>query len=276
MKKNKSRSILIIALILTLITSCNKDVIIDSEISIITTVNEESQAAAINECIVSVVDKYVSTYNFVNQTLNDQLPVITVSPNDSITFPKTFILDFGNTGFTGISGIILKGKIIAQVNDKIWKSNIHKVVTFDHFYVDNNKISGTDTIKTTGSYSINNPITIIVANDTISRTDETKTTWKSYRIRTLIDDGGTTELNDDKFSITGSSNGVNMIGVPYATFVTPTNPLIWFNNYTFYVQGSVTVATERKIALIDFGAGLLDDQAIISIDNIPNIITLKK
>jgi hypothetical protein len=102
-------------------------------------------------------------------------------------------------------------------------------------------------------------------------------TWNSNRTRTRISNGGTPlDPTDDEFSITGGSEGLNAKGVHYIMAISANNPLIAYNNYPHFVQGSVTMTTEKRSALMDYGDGTKDNLATVTINGVTKTITLKK
>jgi hypothetical protein len=265
------------------VTSCTSETSAGTDASIATTASDESQAATISDGVIAEADQYLSTaassgYMAVKSAEDSvTVPIVTVTPKDSVSFPKTVTIDFGTAGFTGKRGNVLKGKLIVVISDRMWKANSSKTITFDNFYVNGNKVAGSKVVTYKGLNASKNPYSTIVVKDTITRTDGTVVIWNSVRTRERIDNGGTIgDASDDKFSITGGSNGINAKGVAYTMVISANNPLIAFNSYPHFVQGSVTISTEKRTVLVDYGTGTKDDQATITINGVTKNITLKK
>lgn len=262
-------------------TSCTADFASATDSALATTATDEAQAATLNDEVINEADQYVNVtanagYMAVKSVETTSQPTITISVKDSVTFPKTIVIDFGTTGFTGKRGNILKGKLIVEISDRLWKANSSKKITFENFYVNDKKISGSKTVTNKGLNASNHPYWTISVSDTITRTDGTQITWNSERTRERIDNGGTPLiLADDKYSITGSSNGINAKGKIYTMTIEESNPLIIFNNYPHFVQGAVTITSETKTAVLDYGNGTKDNKATVTINGTTKNITLK-
>jgi len=54
-----------------------------------------------------------------------------------------------------------------------------------------------------------------------------------------------------------------------------TRPLIEYNNFKFFVQGTVTTTTQTKTAVLDYGDGTLDNKATLTINGVTKNITLR-
>ena len=104
------------------------------------------------------------------------------------------------------------------------------------------------------------------------RTDGSKVIWNSERVRTRI-------LNTDvsvKYSITGSSNGINGNGVAYTMEIDPTKPLVIGTGCPYFVSGAVIITTEKRSALLDYGDGTADAIATLTINGVTKEIKLRK
>lgn len=282
MKKRQFMAMLAIAIGFAFLgTACTADFASATDSALATTASDEAQAATLNDEVINEADQYVNItanagYAAVKSAETVSHPSITVSVKDSVTFPKTIVIDFGTSGFTGKRGNILKGKLIVEISDRMWKANSTKKITFDNFYVNDKKISGYKTVTNKGLNGSNNPYWTISVSDTISRTDGTQITWNSERTRERIDNGGTPLIfADDKYSITGSSNGVNAKGKTYSMAIDESNPLIIFTNYPHFVQGAVTITSETRTAVLDYGDGKKDNKATVTINGTTKNITLK-
>ncbi|MFT3752234.1 MAG: hypothetical protein QM800_04935 [Paludibacter sp.] len=282
MRKRKFMAMLVVATGFVFCgTSCTADFASATDSALATTASDEAQAAILNNEVINEADQYVNTaanagYMGVKSTETASQPTITISVKDSVTFPKTIVIDFGTTGFIGKRGNVLKGKLIVEISDRMWKANASKKITFDNFSVNDKKISGSKTVTNKGLNASNHPYWTISVSDTITRTDGTQVIWNSERTRERIDNGGTPLiLADDKYSISGSSNGVNAKGKAYTMTIDESNPLIVYSNYPHFVQGAVTITSETKTAVLDYGIGTKDNKATVTINGKTKNITLK-
>ena len=266
-------------------TSCSNEAAVGTDASVMTTASDESQAATVSDAVLSEADQYVTiaanSGYMAAKSIEGTIvvtPTVTITPKDSITFPKTITIDYGTTGFTGKRGNVLTGKMIVVISDRMWKKNSTKSVTFDNFTVNGNKVAGSKVITNNGLNASKEQSFTVVIKDTMTRAEDGKIViWNSDRTRTRISNGGTTaDASDDEYSISGGSNGINAKGVAYIMVITANNPLITYNNYPFFVQGSVTMTTEKRSALMDYGDGTKDNKATVTINGVTKDITLKK
>lgn len=265
-------------------TSCSNEATVGTDASVIVTASDESQAATVSDGVITEAEQYVtasanSGYK-VAKSMYETLaltPTVTITSKDSITFPKTIVIDFGTTGFTGKRGNVLTGKLIVVISDRMWKVNSTRTITYDNFTVNGNKVAGLKVITNNGVNASKEPSQTVVIKDTITRVDGTKVIWNSERKRTRISNGGTPQdPTDDEFSISGGSNGINAKGIAYIMVISSNNPLIAYNNYPHFVQGTVTMTTQKRSALIDYGNGAKDDLATVTINGVTKDIKLKR
>ncbi len=265
-------------------SSCTKNDNLATDASLTTTATDEAQAASLSDAVVSTADTYVNTLADNNYSASTPMavkgevevsrPIITVDKPDSLNFPKIITIDFGTTGYIDNRGDTLKGKVIITVSDKIWKSGASKTIKLVDFYVNGNNVKGSKSIVNNGLNAAKNPSYTTTVSDTIIRVDKSTIIRNASRTRVRIDNNGTTKLFwDDKFSITGSTSGVNAKGVAYTVVIT--NPLIIYNNYPYFVKGTVTTNTETRTAVLDYGDGTKDRKATLTINGVTKDIILK-
>jgi len=263
-------------------TSCTNENNVATDASLTTTATDEAQAASLSDAVVSNVDTYVNTIAdngytgalFVKSEVEVAGPTITIDKKDSVNFPKVITIDFGTTGFIDGRGDTIKGKIIITVSDRIWKSGATKAIKLVDFYVNGNNIKGSKSIVNNGLNAAKNPSYTTTVSDTIIRVDKSTIIRNATRTRERIDNNGTPKIFwDDKFSITGSTTGVNAKGVAYSVDIT--SPLIIYNNYPFFVKGTVTTTTQTRTAVLDYGDGTKDNKATLTINGVIKNIILR-
>ncbi len=258
--------------ILFFVGSCKKDeVIIDPNLSITTAAGDEAMASRLSDGILSDVEQIISTYSF----STDLVPVVTVIPNDTITYPKSVVIDFGTSGYVGVRGNTLKGIVKVQLTNKLTTVNSIKILTYSNFSINDKKFTGIDSITNKGINASLAPIELIRTNDTISVSGSSNIIWKATRARARYDTAGTPTPADDSYSVTGSASGIASTGLPFAMYITSTNPLVCFNNYPNFIQGSLNITSDNKSALLDYGAGEMDDKATLIVGTDTIKITLK-
>ena len=263
-------------------TSCTNENNVATDASLTTTATDEAQAASLSDAVVSNVDNYVNTIAdngytgalFVKGEVEAVGPTITIDKKDSVNFPKVITIDFGTTGFIDGRGDTIKGKIIITVSDRIWKTGATKTIKLIDFYVNGNNVKGSKSIVNNGLNAAKNPSYTTTVSDTIIRVDKSTIIRNATRTRERIDNNGTPKIFwDDKFSITGSTTGVNAKGVAYSVDIT--SPLIIYNNYPFFVKGTVTTTTQTRTAVLDYGDGTKDNKATLTINGVIKNIILR-
>jgi hypothetical protein len=199
--------------------------------------------------------------------------VITVDKPGNV-FPRTFTLDFGTVGVKGKKGNILKGKIFVVVSNRMDIANSTRTLTFNNFSVNDNAVKGSKIVKYNGDSPKKN--WTITLNDTVIKAADGKTIISnSIRTRTLISDNGTPKIYaDDSYSIEGSATGINAKGIAFKVLVT--KPLITDGLWPVFVEGTISVTTEKRSAILDFGDGERDLIATTTINGVTKTITLRK
>jgi len=292
MKKVNLLAIIAISFSISSMVSCTSDLNTGTDASLTTTATDESQAATINDQVVSTADDYVNGldaagYQAVKSStstnpektsikLTMDSIIITVDRVGLNDYPKNICLDFG-TGVTVKRGNRLKGKIYITVSAKMTIANSTRTFVFSDFFVNDNAVKGSKVVTYKGLNTSSQPYWTIDASDTIVRTDGTKVIWNSERTRTRIATNDTPLIYwDDTYSITGASSGLNAKGVAYTMVIQDTNPLIISGNFPYFTKGSVVITTDNKTVLVDYGDGTKDNKATATINGITKEFTLKK
>ncbi len=205
------------------------------------------------------------------KSMNDYYTCATISLGagefDLTTWPKHVTVDFG-TGCTGTDGRTRKGKVIYTASNWMHEAGSVCTVTTNNYYVDGYKIEGTKTITNQGINS-NQHLSyhVVVANGVITHPTGEHHTWSTDRVTEWIS-GESTLLNpwDDKFSTTGSANGVTTTNVNYTITIDNANPLIteWICRYIEQGKLTITVGTQPSI-LVDYGNTGCDANASFTI-----------
>lgn len=215
----------------------------------------------------AAVDKNIAG-NLVEPTVISNLTLscatVTVTPVNG--FPKTIVIDFG-TGCTSPNGIHRKGKINIVLTDSVRRMGSRAIMTFDNYYVNLYKVEGTYTWTNTsvpGTRSWNR------------KTEAGKITapdgryWLHSGNRDVVQTAGvSTPLNllDDIFSITGVHSISNSAGD--TRNITVLEALQKKTACTNIDKGKLKVQGPSHYAVIDFGDGICDNLATISINGRP-------
>ncbi|MBK8848093.1 MAG: hypothetical protein IPO27_16770 [Bacteroidetes bacterium] len=279
MKKEMMRILMLTMIAALVITGCKKDNDNDTE-------TESSSDNAIAEAQFDNVARQVGDVADANKWLdfwNGGIHVqlngcanISVVPADTITWPKTVTIDFGPVNCTGWDGKMHRGKIIAVFTGRYRNPGTVISISFDNYFVNNNKIEGTKTITNNGFNNSNHlSYSIVVSNGKITKPDGSTLTWNSTRTREWIS-GYSTQGNhkDDEYLISGSASGTSFKGISFAANIT--QPLLVSPSCKWIMSGIVELTPQGKpTRTINFGSGNCDDQATITIKNKTFTITLK-
>ena len=197
---------------------------------------------------------------------------ITVVPNIPHVFPKTVTIDFG-TGCLGRDGKYRKGKIVSIYTNPMVVPGAKVSTTFVGFYVDSFKIEGTHITENT---SVNNMqgwrVSVIDGKVTNTNTNKWRK-WNSVKDVLQIEGNGTPAFPlDDVYRITGGSTGSNSAGHSWSANIV--DPLIKKFTCRWIVKGTVRLMRDGRYALLDYGNGDCDNEAIIYINGVPHRITL--
>lgn len=199
---------------------------------------------------------------------------VTIEPMDRVTWPKTITIDFGTEGCLVREDVVKKGKIIiiqsAPQRAEAWE----KVITFENYFVNDNKIEGTHTLTyhiRSGHPVWNNTLT----NSTITTPEGVIRTRTATHIR--VQTRGTETLRDrldDVFQITGNARGINREGKTFSWVIT--DPLVMHMGCNWIRKGTKEINLEgQSTAVLDFGGGECDNLATITRDGEVKEITLR-
>ncbi len=198
---------------------------------------------------------------------------VTITPSDSISWPKTLTIDFGSTNCLCTDGRYRRGKLIANLTGKYRDLGTVITVTLDQYYVNDNHIEGSKTITNlghVGTYGNGNNLkySVVVANGKVTLAAGSNTIyWNSTRTREWIEGENTAWplWTDDVYIIDGSASGTDLNGNTFT--VTIINPLRVALNCKWIESGTIEVTPEGLATrTVDFGSGDCDDQANVTIN----------
>ncbi len=143
-------------------------------------------------------------------------PVITVTPLDLTTFPKTITINY-QSGVLCKDGITRKGIVTIVSTDWYGKKDSKHTTTFDNYYEGDFKIEGTHLAKNLGknedgklvySVTIENGKITTKTGATINYTENSTRTWVA---------GANTPLNiwDDEYLLNGTQSGTSSKNIDY-------------------------------------------------------------
>ncbi|MBI1344312.1 MAG: hypothetical protein GC171_15415 [Terrimonas sp.] len=195
-------------------------------------------------------------------------------------FPVKIIVDFG-TACTGRDGHVRSGKIITTYTNRLIVPGAKASTTFENFYFDSTHVEGTHVVTNT-STSTTPQFKIVVENAKLSRPNGNYTMWNSHKVITQIDGFGTLLFPlDDVFQIEGTANGKVKRGDVIVAWNTEiVEPLIKRFDCHWIVKGVVRVArlnistNSPWIGRLNYGNGICDNKAILTINGVSHEITL--
>jgi hypothetical protein len=197
---------------------------------------------------------------------------ITVVPNIPHVFPKTVTIDFG-TGCLGRDGKYRKGKIVSIYTNRMVVPDAKVSTTFVAYCVDSFKIEGTHITENTSTSNMQG-FKVKVIDGKITNTNNNRwRKWNSVKDVLQITGNGTPNFPlDDIYKIDGAATGSNSGGHTWSSLITES--LIKKFTCPWIVKGKVRLNRDGRTALLDYGDGNCDNQAIIYINGVPHIITL--
>ncbi|HMJ47965.1 MAG TPA: hypothetical protein VK498_11590 [Ferruginibacter sp.] len=190
---------------------------------------------------------------------------ITVTPING--FPKTIWIDFGVVGCAGPNGVYRKGKIIIVISDSLRRPGSTSVMTFDNYYVNGFKREGTITWRNTSTVGTKS-WERKVENGKI--TAPNGNWWLHNGIQNVVQIAGVStprNLLDDEITIGGHSSVSNSAGRARTAEITQ----ILHKAYICenIDAGRIRFDGPNHFAILDFGNGVCDRIATISIDGRP-------
>jgi hypothetical protein len=198
---------------------------------------------------------------------------ITVVPRQPGLFPKSVTIDFGN-GCLGRDGKYRKGKIVTIFTNRMLVPGAKVSTTFLDYYVDSFKIEGTHITENTSTSNMQG-LKLTVIDGKILNTNNNKwRKWNSTKNVLQIEGNGTPNFpRDDVYRITGGTRGSNSAGQYWASTIV--EPLIKKFTCRWIVKGTIKLVREgRGEALLDYGNGTCDNQAIIYVNGVAHTINL--
>lgn len=214
---------------------------------------------------------------------------VTITHPTNSFFPAIVTVNFGNTGCIGPDGRVRKGKIITEYTNRLIYPGAVATTTFDGFYIDGVHVEGTHKITNISDAPVP-PATIArkfrveVIDGKLTKPDGNYIEWNSTRTITQVEGLATPDFpKDDIYKIEGSANGQVKRGnllVRWESNIT--EPLFRKLTCQWIVKGRIRTArinlpdpnNSRWVAILDFGVGICDNQAVLTINGISRQITL--
>jgi hypothetical protein len=205
---------------------------------------------------------------------------IVTSGNSNSPFPVTITLDFGGGCACG-DGHTRKGKIIVKYTDRLLHPNAKANLQFEDFSIDSIQVDNSTsfTIANTGTQD-NLQLTIDI-DAKLSKSNGNYTEWHSHKVITRTEGGTTTTPLDDVMQIEGNASGTakrNNLAVAWKAQIT--DPFVkkftcrWISKGTIKVGRENLSANSQWIGVLDYGDGICDNLATLTLDGVSYQITL--
>ena len=210
-------------------------------------------------------------------------PDVTISlVNPPALFPKKVMLDFG-TGCTASDGHHRRGKIYIVYTNGLRIPGASATTIFDGFYFDSIKVEGTHKITNVAEVNaLAKKWKVEVIAGKLTKPNGDFTEWNRTNTITQIENLLTTNVRDWIFKIEGYGNGhTRRNGIIVAWNAEIIDPLIKRFNCRWIVKGKVRIRrinvtnTTRWEAILDFGDGLCNDRATVTVDGHTREIILR-
>ena len=225
----------------------------------------DNLAEDVNDVILEAITERNLDGNFVEPTMGHLLcATVTVTPQSG--FPKTILIDFG-LGCTSPNGITRSGSITVVLSDSLRLPGSTAVTTFQNYYVNGYHIEGTHILTNTSVPGV---------KSWRREVDDGKITAPNGNIRLFecIRDivhahGANTPHNilDDEFHITGTATITNPAGITRnSEILLPLHKKVICANID---EGRIRINGPNHFAILDYGNGICDRLATISIDGNP-------
>lgn len=142
---------------------------------------------------------------------------LTITPWDTITWPKTATVDFGPVNCLGSDGHLRRGKIIYTFSYWFRQPGTIITATFDNFFLNDHQITGTITAVNQGRNAQNHLVySYDYPNGLIYKPNNGGVVqWQSQREYEWIEGEASWLPHDDVWLVRGTANGISSEGVPF-------------------------------------------------------------
>lgn len=187
---------------------------------------------------------------------------VSITSSTTTTWPKTLVINFGNTNCLGSDYNNRRGIITAVFSGPYLDSGTVITITLSNYYHNDYNIQGTQTIKNKGHNAAGHLLyNVTVVNAVVTHpTNGKSSTWNTVQEREFVQN--TPGISDDYYLIRGNSNGVSMEGEAY-TIVTNSDLRVNVG-CPWIVSGAFTLTLDdypNYPIVFDYGNGACDGNA---------------
>jgi hypothetical protein len=269
----KLLGLFLVAAGLFVFNSCDKEETVENVVIAKTTTTDYINM--FNAFSLSTVEEATSNdEGLKSATLADCVTVTIHENEDGEFWPRSWTFDYGTENCESFLGNNKRGMVDVSVSDWWKNEGSLKEITFEDFYMNDNKMEGVKTTLNTGlNESGNLTFTKTVADAKLTYTDESTITWACEKFSEQVEGGATLLFADDVWSVTGKGSGVDLDGNSYTMDIT--SALIYNNGCFYPVSGVVEIATEgQDLKVINYGEGECDNIITVTVGDITEIVEL--
>jgi len=184
-------------------------------------------------------------------------------------WPKKIWMKFGEK-CTGLDGRVRAGSVLLTISDYILKTGSSITITLYNYSVNGVKLEGTKVITNTSTNGVFSYSTTIT-NGKLTLDSQTFGYTCSKEIKRISGETSPLNTDDDVYSGTGTA-ALTFPGGSVVTYTVKT-PLEKEMKCAWIGKGTAEVTVDNIAATIDYGAGLCDDSATVSIgDKVKGVI----
>lgn len=180
----------------------------------------------------------------------------------------TITIDFGSSDCLCHDGRLRRGKILITYTGNYADAGSVHTITFDNFYQNDNKITGTKTVTNMGSNAQGQPYFDITVSGAVTKAGGGTISANWQRVRTWTAGYNTpADPTDDVYQITGSGTMTRANGM--LVNINITSPLTVACNCHWIEAGSVTYSLPGGLSrVLNYGdSSSCDDQATLTLAN---------
>jgi hypothetical protein len=211
-----------------------------------------------------------------NGTDTFDVPSCAVETLDTLSNPKKYIIDFGQTGCECFDGKTRKGRLILTWTGNPWDSLSQKQIIADSFFINNVRWTYQHRETNLGRKPpMGHPVMRVEVLDCKIMGADGVVDFKSDRTQELVRGHETPMIfSDDEFMVKGATNGSDRKGNVFSTIIT--QPLKFRPDCRYFTSGKVELRRNNsEVRTLDYGSGNCDNEATMIIQGKSYPFTLK-
>lgn len=201
-------------------------------------------------------------------------PCLDTTSVDTVSSPKTMLLNFLDTECPGKFGWSREGVLILSYSDKYSVVGSQLVISAQQFFIEGWRIDGIITMEYNGLNADNQPHWSVFTNDMkfTSPSGGVVSRWSTNQVRRMTEGLDTDYTIDDVFKITGSSTGTDRDGNSYSASYN--GSVRDKTSCPIPSAGTTTISSGGDpVRTINYGGGACDDVVRIEIEDQSELFT---